>query len=91
MKPKPVSTKALKKQSNGTEKIKYEINMPEELKQNNTKSGDSGKKDELQTAADYGIDISMLISNLQKTPAERIKLHQVALDTTDKLRKAKRL
>jgi len=65
--------------------------MAEETKQNNAVSGNSGKKDELQIAADYGIDISLLINNLQKTPAERIRLHQIALNTADKLRKAKRL
>jgi hypothetical protein len=65
--------------------------MTKEIKQDVTISGSSEKKNVLQTAVDYGIDISLLISNLQKTPAERIRLHQIALNTADKLRKAKRL
>jgi hypothetical protein len=63
--------------------------MTEKIKKDSEVSGNSGKKDELQAAADYGIDVSLLISNLQKTPAERIRLHQIALNTADKLRKAK--
>jgi hypothetical protein len=44
---------------------------------------------EIQAAADYGIDISMLIDNLKRTPAERIRRHQIALNTVKLLRKAK--
>jgi hypothetical protein len=47
--------------------------------------------DPVQAAIDYGIDISMLIDNLKRTPAERIQRHQMALETMLKLRKAKRL
>jgi hypothetical protein len=47
--------------------------------------------DPIQSAIDYGIDISMLIDNLKRSPAERIKRHQIALNTAQKLRKAKRL
>jgi hypothetical protein len=65
--------------------------MVGEVKEDTAVNGNSGKKDELQIAADYGIDVSLLISNLQKTPAERIRLHQIALNTADKLRKAKHL
>ena len=65
--------------------------MTKETKQDSTVSGGSEKKDELQAAADYGIDISLLAGNLQKTPAERIRLHQIALNTAEKFRKAKRL
>jgi hypothetical protein len=46
--------------------------------------------DEIQAAADYGIDISMLIDNIRRSPAERIKRHQIALNTATKIRKAKR-
>jgi len=46
--------------------------------------------DEIQAAADYGIDVSMLIENLKRSPAERIKRHQTALNTATMLRKAKR-
>lgn len=47
-----------------------------------------GSKDAIQAAADYGIDISMLIENLKRTPEERIRRHQIALNTAIKLRKA---
>jgi hypothetical protein len=44
---------------------------------------------EIQAAIDYGIDVSMIIQNLRRTPAERIRRHQIALNTAEKLRKAK--
>ena len=47
------------------------------------------QKDPIRAAADYGIDISMLIANLARTPAERIRRHQIALETFRILRKAK--
>jgi hypothetical protein len=47
--------------------------------------------DEIQAAADYGIDISLLFDNIRKTPAERIRQHQIALNTAEKLRKAKKI
>jgi len=67
----------------------YTKNMVEKTKRNNAIGGNSEERDEVQIAADYGIDISLLISNLQKTPAERIRLHQIALNTANKLREAK--
>jgi hypothetical protein len=45
--------------------------------------------DEIQTAIDYGIDITMLIDNINRAPSERIRRHQIALNTAEKLRKAK--
>ena len=65
--------------------------MAEKIKKDSAASDDSEKKDELQAPTDYGIDISLLAGNLQKTPAERIRLHQIALNTANKLREAKRL
>jgi seryl-tRNA(Sec) selenium transferase len=50
----------------------------------------SAYADEIMAAIDYGIDISMLIENLKRTPAERIRRHQIALNTATKLRKAKK-
>jgi len=47
------------------------------------------QKDPIRAAADYGIDISMLMANLARTPAERIRRHQIALETFRALRKAK--
>jgi hypothetical protein len=49
------------------------------------------RKDAIQAATDYGIDVSMLADNLKRTPAERIRRHQVALNTAEKLRKARGL
>ena len=45
--------------------------------------------DPIQAAIDYGIDISMLIDNINRSYAERIKRHQIALNTLEKFRKAK--
>jgi hypothetical protein len=47
--------------------------------------------DAIQEAIEYGIDISLLRASLARTPAERMRRHQIALDTAEKLRKAKRL
>jgi hypothetical protein len=49
------------------------------------------QKDPISAAADYGVDIPMLIANLARTPAERIRRHQIALETFRALRKAKRV
>jgi hypothetical protein len=49
------------------------------------------QKDPIQAAAEYGIDIAMLKANLERTPAERIRRHQIALETFIMLRKAKRV
>ncbi len=49
------------------------------------------RKDPIQAAAEYGIDIAMLMANLKRTPAERIRRHQIALETFEMLRKSKRV
>jgi len=46
---------------------------------------------ELAAARDYGVDIRMLQANLKRPVIERIRRHQIALDTFEKLRKAKKL
>jgi len=46
------------------------------------------KVPELAAARDYGVDIRMLQANLNRPVIERIRRHQIALDTFDKLRKA---
>lgn len=51
--------------------------------------GKKGRFDVIQAAADYGIDVSMLIDNIERTPAERIRRHQIALNITEELREAK--
>ena len=55
-------------------------NLPDTLQQ----------EDEVQAAIDYGIDISMLIDNIRRNHAERIRRHQIALNAVEKLRRAKR-
>ena len=37
------------------------------------------------------LDIAMLKENLKRTPAERIRRHQIALNTVKKLRKAEQI
>ena len=49
------------------------------------------KVPELAAARDYGVDIRMLKANLNRPVIERIRRHQIALDTFEKLRGAKQL
>jgi len=42
----------------------------------------------IQAAIDCGIDVQMLIDNLRRTPTERVRRHQIALDTVKMLQKA---
>jgi len=56
-----------------------------------TDENNSVQSDPVKAAIDYGIDISMLIQNLKRPPGERIRRHQIALDTTLALCKAKRI
>lgn len=49
-----------------------------------------GAADPIQAAADYGIDISQLRDNLALTVAERLRRHQIALDTVETLQRARR-
>lgn len=48
-------------------------------------------KDPIQEAMDYGIDVSQLRDNLALSIGQRLKRHQIALDTVEILRQAKRL
>ena len=41
-----------------------------------------------EAAAQYGCDMSLLEENLRKTPIQRIRLHQQALNTAVMLRNA---
>jgi len=43
----------------------------------------------IREAVEYGIDVSMLRANLALTPAERLRRHQIALNTAEMLQKAK--
>ncbi len=46
---------------------------------------------ELAHARKDGVDLWALWHNLQRTPAERLRRHQIALETRRKLQKAKKL
>jgi hypothetical protein len=63
--------------------------MVAESKKNRKPGSKSRQAAEIQAAIDYGIDISMLIGNINRSHTERIKRHQIALNTAEKLRKAK--
>jgi hypothetical protein len=47
-------------------------------------------EDPIKAAEEFGIDISALKDNLKLSFDERIRRHQIALNTIEKLRKAKR-
>ena len=49
------------------------------------------KVPELISARDYGVDIWMLLTNLNRPVVERIKRHQIALNTFHKLQNAQKL
>jgi hypothetical protein len=49
------------------------------------------QSDAIQRAIDFGIDIEMLKANLKRSPAERIKRHQAALDLVRLFQKAKKI
>jgi hypothetical protein len=49
------------------------------------------QKDAIKAAVEFGIDISALKDNLKLSYSERIRRHQIALNTIEKLRKAKRV
>ncbi|MGD0551943.1 MAG: hypothetical protein ABSB25_04750 [Sedimentisphaerales bacterium] len=59
----------------------------------NNKSAKSNavKADPVRAAAEFGIDVSAIIDNLKRSPEERIRRHQVALNSIEKLRRAKRV
>jgi hypothetical protein len=49
------------------------------------------KSPELAEARANGVDLWALWHNLQRTPAERMRRHDIALDMIHKLRKAKKV
>ncbi len=71
-------------------KWRYNHGMMEPSKQSKPQDKPESP-DAIQEAIEYGIDISLLKANLALTPAERIRRHQIALDTVEMLQKAKRL
>lgn len=65
--------------------------MAAKQKKNNKPKSKSVQTDPVQAAIDYGIDVSALIDNAGKSCTERIMRHQIALNTAEKLRKAREL
>jgi len=65
--------------------------MAAKTKQNGHGKTRKRQTDVVQAAIDYGIDVSMLAENLKRTPTERIRRHQIAFNTAEKLRKARNL
>ena len=65
--------------------------MTAKQKKNNQPKHNSVQTDPVQAAMDYGIDVSALIDNAGRSYTERIKRHQIALNTAEKLRKAREL
>jgi hypothetical protein len=51
----------------------------------------SARTDCLKAAADYGIDVGALIENIKRSATERIRRHNIALNTIEELQKAKQL
>ncbi len=66
-------------------------NMAAKAKKKKISKSKSLQAAEIQAAIDYGIDVSMLIDNINRSCTERIIRHQIALNTAEKLRKARRL
>ena len=66
-------------------------NMAAKSKKNRMPKSKFLRAAEIQAAIDYGIDVSMLIQNVNRSCTERIIRHQIALNTVEKLRKARRL
>ena len=53
------------------------------------KPQEKSQPEAIREAVEYGIDVSMLWANLALTPAERLRRHQIALNTAEMLQKAK--
>jgi len=69
----------------------YTLDMAKEKKQKKQGRINSRQVKEIQAAIDYGIDVSMLMQNINRSYTERIVRHQIALNTVEKLRKARGL
>jgi len=69
----------------------YNSAMTPETTRDKQRRKPGGTVDPIQAAADYGIDVAQLRDNLALTVAERLRRHQIALNTVEMLQKAKRL
>ncbi len=66
-------------------------NMAAKSNKSKMPKGESRQTEEILAAVDYGIDVSALIANVSRSCTERIVRHQIALNTVEKLRKAREL
>ena len=62
-----------------------------ETGKNETGQMNPGQEDAVRAAREYGIDVAMLMDNLKRSPAERIRRHQIALETMETLQQAERI
>jgi hypothetical protein len=62
-----------------------------QLRNNKPAKTSAAKDDPIKAAEEFGIDIEALKDNLKLSVAERIRRHQIALNTIEKLRRAKHL
>jgi len=75
------------------------IFMPDsKTDQNNIAFDQQGRFDELveqypylKEARDFGVDIQMLMDNAERTPTERARRHQAALNALNMLKRARKL
>jgi hypothetical protein len=58
---------------------------------NKSAKSDAVEADPIRAAAEFGIDIEAMKDNLKLSVGERIRRHQIALNTIEKLRRAKRV
>jgi DNA-binding transcriptional regulator YiaG len=65
--------------------------MARHRKHKRAKNNKAEKTDPIKAAAEFGIDISALRDNLKLSYSERIRRLQIAINTVEKLRKAKRV
>jgi len=64
------------------------MRVQDQTGQRHTDAADAA--DLIKAAVDYGIDVAQLRDNLALTVAERLRRHQIALDTVEMLQQAKR-
>jgi hypothetical protein len=58
---------------------------------NKTDNVNAEQEDAVRAAREYGIDVAMLIDNLKRSPTERIRRHQIALETMEALQQAQQI
>ncbi|MEK6589695.1 MAG: hypothetical protein AABZ11_03365 [Nitrospinota bacterium] len=54
-----------------------------------TKLKDKSKKDAVQEAIDFGIDVTLLYERIPLSPTERVERHQQVLEFVEELKRAR--